>query len=118
MAQYSDDTPVLFVDAFDVLFAQPASVLLREFVAMKQGLVFSAEKGCWPYLDGNKQFCLLFCYDLFPFPMPCPFCRATNSFALCCAVLCFAVLCCAVLCCALCCAVLCFAVCCVGAVII
>ncbi len=56
MAEYSDTTPVLFVDAFDVLFAQPASVLLREFHALRQGLVFSAEKGCWPYLDGTHTY--------------------------------------------------------------
>ena len=49
-----DDEVVLFVDAFDVIVSNNASVFLHNFQRLQSPLVFSAEKGCWPYLDGRK----------------------------------------------------------------
>ena len=50
-----DEEVVLFVDAFDVIVSNNASVLLSNFHRLQSPLVFSAEKGCWPYLDGRPQ---------------------------------------------------------------
>ena len=51
----AEDEVVLFVDAFDVIVSNNASVLLTHFHRLQSPLVFSAEKGCWPYLDGRAQ---------------------------------------------------------------
>ena len=50
-----DDELVMFVDAFDVVLTNNATQLLLAFHALNSSLVFSAEKGCWPYLDGRAH---------------------------------------------------------------
>ena len=52
ISQMPDSQVVMFVDAFDVVLSQPASVILERFLATRETLLFSAEKGCWPFLDG------------------------------------------------------------------
>ena len=50
-----DDELVMFVDAFDVVLTNNASQLIRSFLALNATLVFSAEKGCWSYLNGRAH---------------------------------------------------------------
>ena len=42
------DCPVVFTDAYDVLFTQGESAMRKAFDDIKADLVFSAECGCWP----------------------------------------------------------------------
>eukprot|EP00696_Hemimastix_kukwesjijk_P006435 gnl/Hemi2/18146_TR5993_c0_g1_i1.p1 gnl/Hemi2/18146_TR5993_c0_g1~~gnl/Hemi2/18146_TR5993_c0_g1_i1.p1 ORF type:complete len:445 (+),score=158.94 gnl/Hemi2/18146_TR5993_c0_g1_i1:143-1336(+) len=57
---------VLFVDAFDVIITRPADYILDEFVHMGSPLVFSGERGCWPYLDGKHQDGPDLCNNFYP----------------------------------------------------
>lgn len=64
-----DDEVVLFVDAFDVVVSNNVTVLLQRFHSLGSPLVFSAEKGCWPYLDGRadgEELCLRYYPDAPP----------------------------------------------------
>jgi len=43
-----EDTIVMFTDSYDVVFNSPPSDILNRFRSFKKGVVFSAEKTCWP----------------------------------------------------------------------
>ena len=43
-----EDTIVMFTDSYDVVFNSPPSDILDRFRKFKKGIVFSAEKSCWP----------------------------------------------------------------------
>jgi hypothetical protein len=44
-----DDDIAMFVDAFDVIIIADKEIILEKFLAMKGPIVFSTEKGCFPF---------------------------------------------------------------------
>ena len=48
------DCPVVFTDAYDVLFTQGESAMRKAFDDIKADLVFSAECGCWPQVTRDR----------------------------------------------------------------
>ena len=68
------DCPVVFTDAYDVLFTQGESAMRKAFDAIKADLVFSAECGCWPQGTRDRGRT---CRDEYP-PSPTPY-RYLNS---------------------------------------
>ena len=48
------DTVIAFTDAYDVLAQQNASYIVQEFKKFKAGVVYSAEKNCWPFVLDDK----------------------------------------------------------------
>jgi hypothetical protein len=43
-----ENTIVMFTDSYDVVFNSPPSDILNKFRSFNKGIVFSAEKTCWP----------------------------------------------------------------------
>ena len=68
------DCPVVFTDAYDVLFTQGESAMRKAFDDIKADLVFSAECGCWPQVQRDRGRT---CRDAYP-PSPTPY-RYLNS---------------------------------------
>jgi hypothetical protein len=68
------DCPVVFTDAYDVLFARGGESMRRAFDAIGKPLVFSAECGCWPQVTRDKGRT---CRDKYP-KSPTPY-RYLNS---------------------------------------
>ena len=49
---------VLFVDAFDVMWAATMDTISARFRTLQADIVFSAECGCWPHVIINESICL------------------------------------------------------------
>ena len=65
---------VMFVDAYDVLFADSLDSVRTKFDAIPKPLVFSGECGCWPHVQRDKG---VTCRDRYP-TSPTPY-RYLNS---------------------------------------
>jgi hypothetical protein len=57
-----DDTLVVLADATDVLYLQSADVVLSKYLALMDAIqptrdlvIVSAERNCWPYMDGQRE---------------------------------------------------------------
>jgi hypothetical protein len=50
---YDEATIVLFIDSFDVLVSASLDEIAVKFRSFGAPIVFSAEKGCWPFHDGR-----------------------------------------------------------------
>jgi hypothetical protein len=53
-----EDDLIIFGDAFDVFYVGTEEQLVDQFLKWDLGadnVVFMAEKGCWPYLDGRPN---------------------------------------------------------------
>lgn len=46
-----EDTILMFTDSYDVVFNSPPSDIISKFRSFNKGIVFSAEKTCWPDPD-------------------------------------------------------------------
>lgn len=53
----SSECTVLFVDSYDVLFTQDLSQIKGKFDEMDADILFSAECGCWPFVQKNRDVC-------------------------------------------------------------
>jgi hypothetical protein len=51
------DCIVVFSDAYDVLWQKSLPTLRRDFLAMRQPLVFLGECGCWPQVQRGPAAC-------------------------------------------------------------
>jgi hypothetical protein len=69
---------ILFTDAYDVLFVGGEKEILKRFEELEQDdfVVFTGEKGCWPYLDGRPNGRHI-CNNVYP-PATTPY-RYLNS---------------------------------------
>jgi len=65
---------IMFVDAFDVMFAGSPEYILEQFRASSKTILFAAECGCWPQIMENRGHD---CFHAYP-PSPTPY-RYLNS---------------------------------------
>ena len=68
------ECPVLFTDAYDVLFTATGRAMRAAFERLGKPLVFSGECGCWPQVQRDHG---VTCRDAYP-PSPTPY-RYLNS---------------------------------------
>ena len=54
--RYGPDHIMLTIDAFDVLFQQPASYFVEQFKAFNTSIVYSAENNCWPFQQNYYRY--------------------------------------------------------------
>lgn len=59
---------IMFVDAFDVMFAGPPAYILERFLASGHTVLFAAECGCWPQIMENKGHDCFHAYPVSPTP--------------------------------------------------
>lgn len=60
---------LMFVDAFDVMFAGTPEYIMEQFRASsKTGVLFAAECGCWPQIMENKGHDCFYAYPKSPTP--------------------------------------------------
>ncbi|CEP02364.1 DUF5672 domain-containing protein [Plasmodiophora brassicae] len=76
LRQHDPDDIVMFVDAYDVLLVDTEANIVDKFLAMNEPVVFTAEKGCWPFMDGRPDGERI-CQDEYP-ASPTPY-RYLNS---------------------------------------
>lgn len=50
----SPEEIVMFVDAYDVVITAGEKEIVDKFLSFHSPIVFSAEAGCWPFMDGRK----------------------------------------------------------------
>jgi hypothetical protein len=57
---------LIFMDGYDIIAQQDEKYILEEFSTFKSGIVYAAEKGCWPFnqdSEAQKEICPLFPFD-------------------------------------------------------
>lgn len=50
----SPEEIVMFVDAYDVVISAGEKEIVDKFLSFNSPIVFAAESGCWPFLDGRR----------------------------------------------------------------
>jgi hypothetical protein len=53
---------ILFIDAYDVMFAGNETEILARFLRLNASIVFAAECGCWPHIAEDPNIC----YQAYP----------------------------------------------------